>query len=243
MRHNIWVIIVILLISCKEECNETIGMIIQKEIEVPAFNLIIVNSGIELIIKESAVQQVIIEAGENRFDNVHVSVSDNTLELQADGACYLNPTLNPVKVYVSSPNLSLIRNSSEYEISSDGILNFPNLQLISEDHGSNYANYGNFNLNVNCDNLSVLSNGLSVFTINGNATNLGLYYYSGIGKFEGKNLIASHVIVNHRGDNSLKVNPQQSLEGDIYSTGNLISYKHPPIVEIEEHFTGKLIFE
>ena len=243
MRHIVWIISLVFLISCKEECNEAVGKIIQKEIVVTAFDEIIVNSGIQLTIREAEVQQVIVEAGENKFDNVHTSVSGNTLELQADDSCFFNPTLDAVKVFVSSPSVKLIRNSSEYEISSDGILNYPNLQLISEDHESDYGNYGNFNLHVNSHNLSILSNGLSVFAIRGNTTNLGLYYYSGIGKFEGRDLIADFVTVYHRGDNSIKVNPQQSLKGGLYGTGDLISYNRPPIVEISEHFMGKLIFE
>lgn len=243
MRQIVWVISLLFLISCKEECNETVGKIVQREIEVAAFDKIIVNSGIQLTIRESAVQQVIVEAGENKFDNVHASVSGNTLELQADDSCFFNPTLDAVQVFVSCPNVTLIRNSSEYEIYSDGILNFPDLRLISEDHESNFANYGNFNIHLNSDKLNIVSNGLSVFTIKGNTTNLELFYYSGIGKFEGRDLTADYVKVYHRGDNSIKVNPQQSLTGDIYGTGDLISYNRPPIVEISEHFMGELIFE
>lgn len=234
---------VLSLVSCKQECNEEAGKIIQKELEVASFNAIIVNTGIKLVVKESIEQQVIVEAGENRFDNFHTIVTDNTLELQADGPCFFSPSLDPVIVYISSPNLEYIRNSSDYSISSDGVLNFPKLQLYSEDHENNYSNFGNFDLAVNNDNLSIVSNGLSVFTISGNTTNLNIQFYSGIGKFEGKDLVATHVNIYHRGDNSLKVNPQQSLKGGLYSTGNVISYNRPPIVEVEEYFTGKLIFE
>jgi len=242
MKHIIWIVLV-LLISCKEECNETVGTIIQQEVEVAPFDKIIVNSGIVLTIKEGLSQQLIIEAGENRFNNIQASVSDNTLELQAEGSCFFNPTLDPVKVYISSPNISRIRNSSEYEITSDGILNYPTLQLISEDHENDYSNFGNFNIQINSNKLTITSNGLSIFNISGTTNDLGLYYFSGIGKFEGENLIANNVIVYHRGDNSLKVFPQQSLTGGIYGTGNLISFNRPAVVEIEEHFMGKLIFE
>ena len=84
---------------------------------------------------------------------------------------------------------------------------------------------------------------MSVFTISGNTTNLNIQFYSGIGKFEGKDLVATNVNIYHRGDNSLNINPQQSLKGGLYSTGDVISYNRPPIVEVEEYFTGKLIFE
>jgi hypothetical protein len=38
------------------------------------------------------------------------------------------------------------------------------------------------------------------------------------------------------------VNPQASLKGDLYGTGDLISKNHPPIVEVEQFYTGELIF-
>ena len=243
MRKLIWILLLTALISCKEECNETEGTIIQQEIEVASFDKIIVNSGIELTIKDGPTQQVIITAGENRLDNIHTSVTDNTLELQADGACYFNPSLKPVKVHISSPNLRLIRNSSDFQITSDGTLSYPEIQLISEDYESDYSNFGNFDIKINNTRLTIISNGHSIFTISGSTNELGLYYYSGIGKFEGADLIANQVKVYHRGDNSLKVNPQESLKGDILGTGDLISFNRPPIVEVEEHFMGKLIFE
>jgi hypothetical protein len=39
------------------------------------------------------------------------------------------------------------------------------------------------------------------------------------------------------------VNPQQSIIGSIRSTGDVISLNQPPIVDVEEWFTGRLIFQ
>lgn len=243
MQKSIWILLLLLLVSCEKDCNEDIGVIQQKEFIVAAFDEIIVNSGVELIIKESVTQQVIVEAGENRFDNISISVSNKVLELQAESSCALNPSLDAVTVYVQCPDLKSIRNSSEYMVSSDGILTYPILKLISENYESDYLNFGDFDLKVNNDKITVLSNGLSVFKVSGSTNTLGLYYYASIGKFEGKELVAEHVTIYHRADNSLKVNPQQSLEGGIYATGNLISYNRPPVVDVTEYFMGELIFE
>ena len=62
-------------------------------------------------------------------------------------------------------------------------------------------------------------------------------------RFEGENLIAQNVSVFHRGTNDMIVNPQQSITGSILSTGNVISVNQPPIVDVEEVFNGRLIFE
>ena len=38
------------------------------------------------------------------------------------------------------------------------------------------------------------------------------------------------------------VNPQQSLRGIIRSTGDVITLNSPPIIEVEQIYTGQLIF-
>jgi len=48
--------------------------------------------------------------------------------------------------------------------------------------------------------------------------------------------------VYHRGSNDMIVNPQISLTGELRGTGNLISLNTPPIVEIDQLYTGQLIF-
>jgi len=39
------------------------------------------------------------------------------------------------------------------------------------------------------------------------------------------------------------VNPQNSITGVIRATGDVISLNRPPIVDVDELFTGRLIFE
>ena len=243
MKKALLILVVLLFISCDKECSESLGTLVTKEYAVEEFDQVVANIGIELTIKENSEQKVIVETGENRLDNFHISVTDGVLELQADPACSLRPSLEPVKVKVFTPNLKKIRNSSEYTIKSDGVLNFPTLSLLTENYQSDYTNLGEFDLEVNSENIQIVSNGLARTKIKGTTTNLRLSYYAGIGKFEGKNLIAQHVVVYHKGENKLEINPQESLVGDLYSTGDLISFNHPETVAVTEHFFGKLIFE
>ena len=68
-------------------------------------------------------------------------------------------------------------------------------------------------------------------------------FFSGSGRFEGENLIAQNVDVNHRGSNDMIVNPQASLTGILRGTGNIISVNVPPIVDLERIYTGQLFFD
>ena len=47
----------------------------------------------------------------------------------------------------------------------------------------------------------------------------------------------------HRSSNKMIVNPIESIQGEILNIGNVIAKNRPPIVEVEELFMGKLIFE
>ncbi len=243
MKRIIWILLLVVSVSCTKECNETLGSIVQQEIEVASFDAIIVNTGVEVILKDANSQRVIVETGENRLDNVRVNVVDGVLELEADPSCFLNPSFDAVKVYVDSPNIQIIRNSSEHTVYSNGYLGYYELKLFSNNYENNYNHVGNFNLKVHSTNLYVVSNGMSVIQIEGTANSLELYYYDGLGKFEGKDLIVQNVRLFHRGENSLKINPQLSLKGAIYATGDVISYNQPPVVEVTEHFMGRLLFE
>ena len=71
---------------------------------------------------------------------------------------------------------------------------------------------------------------------------MSIGFFAGSGRFEGEDLIAQQVTINHRGSNDMIVNPQQSLTGVIRGTGDVISLNQPPIVDVEIIYTGDLIF-
>jgi len=62
-------------------------------------------------------------------------------------------------------------------------------------------------------------------------------------RFEGQNLIINDLRILQRSANVMIVNPQERLRGEIRGTGDVISVNRPPIVEVEEFFTGRLIFQ
>ena len=79
--------------------------------------------------------------------------------------------------------------------------------------------------------------------ISGTTNNLFIGFYSGDARFEGANLIAQNVEIFHRSSNDMIINPQQSLIGEIRSTGDVISLNEPPVVSVQELYTGRLIFQ
>jgi hypothetical protein len=241
-------ILTILLFTCNSEdagdCFQTSGPIIQQEVVVSNFEKILVNRDIELIIKEGSDYKVTIETGENLANDVKVEVIGDQLLLTDNNTCNYVREYGVTKIYVEAPNLSEIRTSSQYDISSDGTLNYNSLKLISEDFiGNSEFTVGDFRLSLASTNVEVASNNISFFYLDGTVENLFVGFYSGSGRFEGENLVTQNVDVYHRSSNDMVVNPIQSLTGELRGTGNLISVNEPPVVEVDRIYTGQLFFD
>ncbi len=248
MKKIVYIVFAVLVSACDSEnagdCFQKTGRIIQQEVTVDAFNKILVNRDIELIIKEGAEQKVVIETGENLMNDVKVLVSEEKLILTDNNTCNYVRDYGITKVYVTSANISEIRSSTQYDISSDGVLTYPSLTILSEDFNEpeTFTN-GNFRLEI--DNLSfrLVFNNLSNCFISGKTNNLNVTFAAGTSRFEGRNLITQNVQLWNRSSNDMIVNPQQVIKGKISGTGNVISVNKPPVVEVEEVYKGQLIFE
>lgn len=235
------------MLACDNErandCVQTSGAIIQQERMLPNFTKILVNRDIELIIKEGVEQKVVIETGTNLLNDVTAVVDEDKLVLTDNNTCNYFRSYNITKVYVTSPNITEIRSSTQYDVRSDGVLTYPSLALLSEDyHAPESFTVGNFHLQLNNNALSIVFNNLSNCYVSGTTNNLSITFAAGISRFEGANLIAQHVSIWNRSSNDMIVNPQQSLKGKISGTGNVISVSQPPLIDVSEDYKGRLIF-
>lgn len=240
-------ILLVLLFSCSNEdandCFQTAGKIVTQEVDVASFTKILVNRDIELVITQRAEIKVTIETGENLLNDIEAVVIDNRLELTNNNTCNYFRDYGITKVYVTAPSINDIRSSSQFDVSSQGVLNYSSIRLISEDFNKDVFAVGDFRLEVNSVNVVITSNKFSSFYLSGQVENLNIGFYAGDSRFEGANLVAQNVSVFHRGSNDIIVNPQQSISGELRSTGNVIAKSRPPIVEVEEFYTGRLIFD
>ncbi|MGB0981990.1 MAG: head GIN domain-containing protein [Winogradskyella sp.] len=241
-------LLILFFFACNSEdandCFQTSGGSITYNVEVTNFNKILVNRDIQLIIKQAPAYAVSVETGKNLVNDIGVEVINNRLVLTNHNACNYVRDYGITKMYVEAPNITEIRTSSQYEITTIGTLNYSDLTLFSEDYYEDSEfTVGDFRLSLNTENLDIISNNLSFFYIDGTVEQLFVGFYAGIGRFEGENLIAQHVEVYHRGSNDMVVNPQQSLTGELKGTGDLIAVNEPPIVAIERLYIGQLIFE
>lgn len=249
MKKLFYGLIILMLSACSPEnswdCTKSAGEIKQQEFLVESFEKILIWDRIKLVIQQGSPQKVVVETGENLMDDIEVSVTAGKLEIRNNNTCNYVRDYGITKVYVTSPNISEIRSSSGYLTESIGTLSFPELSLISEDASSEgqYHTDGDFKLNLDVENLNVVANGLSKFYLSGNATNATFGLYAGDCRIYSEDLIVQDLQVYHRSSGPMVVNPQLSIKGKIVSVGDIISKNRPPVVEVEELYRGRLIFE
>ena len=248
MKKIIYIVLFSLVVACDgdkvSDCFKKSGRIIKQEITVSNFTKIVVNRDVELIVEQGIVQKVVVETGENLLHDVTAIVTDGKLTLTDNNTCNYIRDYGITKVYVTSPNITEIRSSTQYTVSSKGVLEYPNLTVLSEDYNkSDLFTNGDFNLQIKTDFFRLVFNNISIAYISGTTNNLDLVFASGTSRFEGRDLIAENVEIWNRSSNDMIVNPQQSIKGEITVTGNVICTKTPPVIDVDTPYKGRLIFE
>ncbi|MBT8321688.1 MAG: DUF2807 domain-containing protein, partial [Eudoraea sp.] len=226
------------------DCFQNAGDLVQEEILVDPFTNITVFENVSLVLSQGPVQRVLIETGEFLRPEVNARVENGTLLLTDTNDCNLFRDYGLTTVYVTAPNIETMRSSTGFPISSEGTLAYNSLSLISESFNNpeTETTDGSFDLDVATQNLSIVANGIAYFQLRGTTNVLNVTIAAGDSRVEAENLLAQEVILNHRGSNDIRINPQDAVRGVIRGTGDVVSFNRPPTVEVEEIYRGRLIF-
>ncbi|WP_342039453.1 head GIN domain-containing protein [Cellulophaga fucicola] len=245
----LYTLTLVLMYGCNSEnvsdCFQNAGDIIKEEIIVDEFTAITVFENSALVLKEGPIQKVEVETGEYLRNDINAEVVDGRLLLTNTNGCNFTRDYGLTTFYVTAPNITSIRSSTGLGITSDGVLSYSNLSLLSEDFGNPEADFttGSFNLELSGTKVSIVSNGAAYFQLKGTAESLNVVFAAGDSRLNAENLIAKNVSVNHRSSNDMLVNPQESISGTIKGVGDVISYNKPAVVDVEVLYKGKLIFK
>lgn len=249
MKKAYYLILFVVFSACNSEngndCFQKTGTIIETAFETTEFSSIRIEGEVSLVIKQGDVQEIIIETGENLINDVFVGVTEGVLVIRDENTCNFVRDYGITKAYVTTPNITELRNSSSYDITSDGVLRFPDLLLTSDTSGGieDVRKGGDFYLQIDCENFKVSANGQSVFYISGTADTARISFNDENPRFEGQDLQISELSVFQRSANKMIVHPIDKIIGDIRGTGDIIAVNRPPVVLVNEFFTGRLLFE
>ena len=251
-KRNTYYALLFILISCiacdsedGNDCLQTNGDPITRSIELPAFTAVRIDNDLSIEITQGDTQQITIDTRENLWSDLAFFVEDGTFIARDNNGCNLFRDGRQTTVRLTTPNLDFIKNNSSGEVRSNGLLNFPTLRLESittlglEDVNKS----GDFFLDLNCEDLRVVANGNSDFFITGSTLEATINFSDEFPFFQGEALIVQDLTIRHAGAALMIVNPQNSITGQIRATGDVIARNMPPVIDVEELFTGSLIFE
>lgn len=237
------------LIACDSEdawdCVQTPGDLVVQEFFVDPFEGIRIEDNFDLVVSQGEEVTIQVEAGENLLSDIRVEVSDGILFFQNQNGCGLLRNPEPLTAYVTTPVLQSLRTSGSGEIRSDGVLNFPLLALFSNTSadGANGIKSGDFYLDVECDRLVITANGQSGFYLEGSAMDGSFNFGDELPLLEAPDLHVQRLRIFQRSANKMVVRPIQSLVGEIRGTGDVMAVQRPEIVDVQEFFSGRLIFQ
>ncbi|MDC6365808.1 MULTISPECIES: head GIN domain-containing protein [Flavobacteriaceae] len=249
MKKWTTIVSMLLLVACNgdsvPDCFQNAGDLVRDVVTVPEFTTITVFENSNLVVKQGDEQMVEVETGEFLRNDVSAEVEDGRLVLRNENGCNFVRDYGLTTFYVTSPNITEIRSSTGLLISSDGVLSYPSLALISESFNNpeTETTDGSFDLQVDTQSLRIVVNGIAFFKLRGSTEDFVVSVASGDSRIESEELLADNVTINHRGSNDVFVNPQLRISGVIRGTGDVVSSNRPPEVEVEEIFNGRLIFK
>ncbi|WP_203294173.1 head GIN domain-containing protein [Luteirhabdus pelagi] len=248
MKKAFYILVCTLLLSCNQEdawdCIQTAGEINNEEIEVPRFHRIQLEGDVSMVLSQSNKQEIYLNTGENLRNDFYVGVEDGTLVIRNNNRCNLSREYAISTVYVATDTLTHIRHSSPRNIMGVEILRFPSLTLESNSTGGPEISTksGNFYLGLDISELVISANGQSVFNLYGFCENANIVFSDEFPRFEGPDFRIQNLKVLQRSANKMVVFPTQSITGSIFGTGDILSLYQPEEVQVEETWTGRLLF-
>ncbi len=251
MKKTIYLFALLLtFISCNTEsawdCFQASGEIQRREYKnLDVFKKILIFKRVKLIFRQGPVQKVFVETGENLFNEIRVRVEDSILKVSDRNSCNLVRD-NVTTVFVMSPNITEIQNSSGLTVESVGEVKYESLTLISVDPDvdGEFQKDGDFKLDsLNVGFLGISANGVSRFYLKGKAFSCNFNIADGDVRVDASQLETKKVEFFHRSTNMIILKPSDTLRGIITSLGDVICLSRPPVVEVEERYVGKLIYQ
>lgn len=204
------------------------------------FNRISISEGVELWVEEADEYQVRVEIGKNLMDAIYTEVLDGELIIENDNRCSMLRNYHPAKIYVKTPDLKKIYSASDYSLHAVGVLRFPVLTLESGIKTKTASSV--FEMEIENQKLIVNDNISSVFKIKGETEDLEVNFWGSNGRLEAENLKANKVNVYHRSSNDMIVFPIEEIRGQLLSTGDLVLKNMPDTIDIEQIYTGQVIY-
>lgn len=223
----------LLFASCNFNMNSIEGsgnVTTEKRTVQGDFKNVSVSNAIDLVIEQSDVTEVTVEADDNLQKEIVTKVENGTLVISCKYSSFRNITMK--KVTVKMPVIDKIEASSASSVQSKNVIEGENITLESSSAAS-------MQVNIESDKISVDSGSGSSVTLEGKALSLSTSASSG-GSIEADKLAANDVEAQASSGGTINVNSIVTLKAKASSGGNVNYTGTPKTVEKEASSGGNI---
>ena len=206
------------------------GNVVEETRKVKEFDEIRVSRGMNVYISQGDETKVIVKADENLLDAIETRIEGNTLKVTSNQNIRRATTK---KVFVTTPNISMIKTTAGSNVYSETVIISRNLDLLSS-AGSNMK------LKVNADNLSVSVSAGSNIKLEGKSESFSGKATSG-SNLKAEELITKNSEASVSSGANIWIHTKNDFEGHASSGGNIFYYGNPETTDIDKSSGGNVI--
>ncbi len=214
-----------LFAACNEFGVHGDGNVLKETRKTGSFNGIEVSGAFDIVMKQGATEEVIIESDANLLPLIRTDVVGGILKIETKKPV---SHVTVMKVYITVKELKRIETSGAVDIRTDGRINVPELSI--EASGATDSK-----LEIAVTKLKLECSGASKIRFSGSATDVSMEL-SGASDIFGYDLLAESYDIDISGAGNAQVNVSKKIHAEISGAGS-VKYKGSP-AEIDQSVSG-----
>jgi hypothetical protein len=223
-----------MLFSCKKGLLGGEGRIVITQRSAPSFHKISLYHHIDLVLTQDTVENIKVEAGENRQPSIVTAVEGDELVIKNDANSLVNRPGEVIRVYVSVKELQLLNYQGSGTITCSNTLQMSQFTVLSN------LGAGDVHLNLDVQQLTAgIYEDNADFIFRGKADQCYTYCASR-GTIHYENLEVRDMQLDYSSARDAYVHVTGFLKGTIYYKGN-VYYKGTPVLQTNMPDAGRFI--
>jgi len=244
MKKSVLYLVLLFLVACSSEdaCFSSKGNEVSEIHPVSGFHTIEIpmNVSVEIIPDNQSIVE--INSFENRIGSLQFYVKDSVLTIINDLSCSILKSYETAVLKIHTPVLRKIHSKTQFKVYSKDTLHFPDLFLYSSIPNEKSAST-HFDLKINNKKLSIEDNQVGYFELKGKTDFLKIGFYGANSILDAKALKAQEIEVYHRSNQNMHLFPIKKIKGTIASVGHIYLYNKPDTLDVNQLYSGALIFK
>jgi hypothetical protein len=238
---SVILLLVLLSFGCQKspvfDCFTSTGDMVKEERQIGQFNTIVVRDNLNLVLRQSNRNRLVVEGGSNLLPKIVTEVTnDSLLELRNDNRCnWVRSFDKPITVYLDFVDLEEIEYRTIGEVTNLDTLRLDSLSVDVREGA------GKIDLILHTPLLHCnLHYGTADIVMKGEAE-VSYVFGDGFGRIDNRDLLSSQVYVTNKSSNDMYLHATLRLGATIENIGNIYYRGNPDEIGLNRIGSGDLI--